>query len=333
MNTEITTAAELDALPVGSIVLSAATHEDVRGAESYRLVFQKLYNRNWHRGGRSRDTHPDYVLPATVLYRPDAPQPTPVGDDVVERDALTDALASALAHHVRTVLDTALAGLPSSAAVRESSGVATECERRVVHELRHGGALDALAFDVVVHRVLAARSDAAPAVDDVVERAPRAVHERIEAHWPDAFDGCDSNDTECDDGEDCAADVTRAALAAARAGEVETVVPVLTDEEWATPDDAPAADRGVLRTALAAAGQAADLWDEAAAEDTDDVALDAARSMADALRALLREGYALAARGEAAPSVSVYEQCVTGVDGRCTRWSHSHIDDTGEVSE
>lgn len=54
------------------------------------------------------------------------------------------------------------------------------------------------------------------------------------------------------------------------------------------------AGEAVDRRLLAIAGQALDSWDQAA-EDTDDVALDAARTMADALRALVRHGYALAA--------------------------------------
>lgn len=84
----ITTAAELDALPVGSVVLADATHQDSsQGAGSYPLAFQRLYDGKWHRGGRSRDTDPDFITPATVLFRPDAPQPATT-DDAVERAAV-----------------------------------------------------------------------------------------------------------------------------------------------------------------------------------------------------------------------------------------------------
>lgn len=66
---EVTSVEELDQLPIGSAVLSEkyiAQQED----EEYPCVFQKLYTGDWHRGGRSSDTHPDYFLPARVLYRP-----------------------------------------------------------------------------------------------------------------------------------------------------------------------------------------------------------------------------------------------------------------------
>lgn len=61
----ITTVAELDALAVGSVVLSLAYHSDVNGMA---IVFQRWYDGLWHRGARSGDTHPDNFLPATVLY-------------------------------------------------------------------------------------------------------------------------------------------------------------------------------------------------------------------------------------------------------------------------
>jgi hypothetical protein len=86
---EITTASELDALPIGSVVLTAQPHKDTPFDDdgAYRLVFQRVYDGSWRRSGRARDTHPDYVLPATVLHRPDAPQPAQVPDDAVERAA------------------------------------------------------------------------------------------------------------------------------------------------------------------------------------------------------------------------------------------------------
>jgi len=75
-STRVTTRDELDALPVGSVVLADATHQDSsQGTGSYPLAFQRLYDGKWHRGGRSRDTDPDFITPATVLFRPDAPQP------------------------------------------------------------------------------------------------------------------------------------------------------------------------------------------------------------------------------------------------------------------
>jgi len=76
--------------------------------------------------------------------------------DQAPGEALVESLAHALAGHVRTVIDTAAAGLPSSAALRDPSGIANECEQGLVFNLRHGGGLDALAFDIVVRAALAA---------------------------------------------------------------------------------------------------------------------------------------------------------------------------------
>lgn len=67
---EVTSVAELDQLPIGSAVLSEK-YIAQQEAEEYPCVFQKLYTGDWHRGGRSSDTHPDYFLPARVLYRPE----------------------------------------------------------------------------------------------------------------------------------------------------------------------------------------------------------------------------------------------------------------------
>lgn len=81
----VTTVGELEPLPVGSVVLADAAHQDSsQGAGSYHLAFQRLYDGRWHRGGRSRDTDPDFIVPATVLFRPDAPQPATT-DDAIER--------------------------------------------------------------------------------------------------------------------------------------------------------------------------------------------------------------------------------------------------------
>lgn len=66
----VTSVEELDALPIGSVILSERYIARQEG-EEYPGVFQKLYTGDWHRGGRSSDTHPDYFLPARVLYRPE----------------------------------------------------------------------------------------------------------------------------------------------------------------------------------------------------------------------------------------------------------------------
>ena len=63
----ITTAEELDALPEGTVVLSESYHS---GVDGMALSFQRWYDGDWHRGGRSGSTHPDNFLPATVLYEP-----------------------------------------------------------------------------------------------------------------------------------------------------------------------------------------------------------------------------------------------------------------------
>lgn len=65
----VTTVEELDALPVGSVVLSLAYHSDVNGMA---IVFQRWHDGLWHRGARSGDTHPDNFLPATVLHEGNA---------------------------------------------------------------------------------------------------------------------------------------------------------------------------------------------------------------------------------------------------------------------
>lgn len=67
---EVNSVEELDQLPIGSAVLSEK-YIAQQEAEEYPCVFQKLYTGDWHRGGRSSDTHPDYFLPARVLYRPE----------------------------------------------------------------------------------------------------------------------------------------------------------------------------------------------------------------------------------------------------------------------
>lgn len=65
---EVASIEELDALPFGSVVISL----EYRHYRNGMLVsFQKWDDGQWYRVGRSRDTHPDYFLPATVLYTPE----------------------------------------------------------------------------------------------------------------------------------------------------------------------------------------------------------------------------------------------------------------------
>ena len=68
----VSTEEALDALPVGSIVLSDAYRYMVHGGADcgWPISFQRWIGGDWHRGGRSGSTHPDNFLPATVLYRP-----------------------------------------------------------------------------------------------------------------------------------------------------------------------------------------------------------------------------------------------------------------------
>ncbi|AYN55822.1 hypothetical protein PP635_gp43 [Arthrobacter phage Auxilium] len=67
----ITTFKELDALPVGSVVLSDSYRYMVHGGR-WPIAFQKWDDGLWHRGARSGDTHPDNFLPVTVLHEPEA---------------------------------------------------------------------------------------------------------------------------------------------------------------------------------------------------------------------------------------------------------------------
>jgi hypothetical protein len=114
------------------------------------LAVDKFSGCKEQRGGEAVDS------PLCDCGEPKDGHSRPRCGEAVDREALIDALAEAVAAHVRTVLDTDAAGLPYDAALRESTGVAAECERRVVHGLRHGGGLDAVAFDVVLRRALPA---------------------------------------------------------------------------------------------------------------------------------------------------------------------------------
>ncbi len=64
----ITTAEELDALPYGSVVLSAV----YIAHHGQAISFQRWEDGLWHRGARSSHTHPDNFLPVTVLHEPEA---------------------------------------------------------------------------------------------------------------------------------------------------------------------------------------------------------------------------------------------------------------------
>lgn len=63
----ITTVEELDALRVGSVVLSEGYGHH---ANQMLISFQRWWDGEWHRGARAGSTHPDNFLPATVLHEP-----------------------------------------------------------------------------------------------------------------------------------------------------------------------------------------------------------------------------------------------------------------------
>lgn len=94
----------------------------------------------------------------------------------------------------------------------------------------HGGVTPVWAR-VDCEKCLAGRPDApqpTPVPADAVVRAARdAVWAAVERHWPDALDGeGHTGSPECTSADDCVADVARAALAAARAGEADRQGPV-----------------------------------------------------------------------------------------------------------
>lgn len=63
----VTTEDDLDALPIGTVVLS----EDVTHHEGgWAISYQRWQDGAWHRGARSGSTHPDNFLPATILHVP-----------------------------------------------------------------------------------------------------------------------------------------------------------------------------------------------------------------------------------------------------------------------
>lgn len=63
----ITTTEELDALPVGTVVLSDTYRHYI---DKWQVAFQRWSDGEWHRGARAVETHPDNFLPATVLHEP-----------------------------------------------------------------------------------------------------------------------------------------------------------------------------------------------------------------------------------------------------------------------
>lgn len=63
----ITTVEGLDALPVGSVVLSDEYRYSLT-YPNYTVSFQKLYDDSWHRGGRASNTHPSVIIPARVIH-------------------------------------------------------------------------------------------------------------------------------------------------------------------------------------------------------------------------------------------------------------------------
>lgn len=99
--TTITTAAELDALPVGSVV--ARLHNDGRGNSVYTLHWDGWYSateplRPWV--GDASDQCDGRMPDLTVLYRPDQPEPVKPSREDVTHDAevAAKALEDAAAH-------------------------------------------------------------------------------------------------------------------------------------------------------------------------------------------------------------------------------------------
>lgn len=82
---QVTTAAELDALPVGSVVLDGS---------GWAIAWVRGRTHWYSTNPSETATHP--VLPATVLYRPDCPAPQ-VDEGVVNADRLSQVHADALA--------------------------------------------------------------------------------------------------------------------------------------------------------------------------------------------------------------------------------------------
>lgn len=63
----IETEAELDTLPIGTVVLSKAYQHHI---DNVPVSFQRWPDGRWYRGARSSDTHPDVFLPAIVIHEP-----------------------------------------------------------------------------------------------------------------------------------------------------------------------------------------------------------------------------------------------------------------------
>lgn len=88
MNEQITSAAELDALPVGSVVLEGSTGEPIPNGFLNLPVMPGVFHRfpdGWHVVAGHGVRLPEFDLgPLTVLYRPDQPQRVqPSREDVV----------------------------------------------------------------------------------------------------------------------------------------------------------------------------------------------------------------------------------------------------------
>lgn len=141
MSEQITTAEEMDALPVGSVVLSEAYRRDTNDVR-YRCAFQRLYDGAWYRGGRFRDTEVAYILPAVILHRPDAPAPT---DE--DRDALAADLAASVARGLTQSASgetVALGDFTQYAEDREARALLDE----LLSDLRHHEALEGAPLEI-----------------------------------------------------------------------------------------------------------------------------------------------------------------------------------------
>lgn len=87
---------------------------------------------------------------------------TPESTTPVER------AADVLHRHIHTTLATVAAGLPSSRAMRDVTGVTASCEAAVLGEIANGGPLTRQGLDIAVHRAFVAacgREEFARAMD------------------------------------------------------------------------------------------------------------------------------------------------------------------------
>lgn len=135
---EVTTAEELDALPIGSVVLDA-----------FQCAWQKTRDGDWQAGlwratwdsmtGVYSENLSKNIAPLTVLFRPDAPQPATVPNLTDEARATPEPSPNLRAAH-----DHLAAQRGREAVDREAQDVATERRRQVatgydeVHDDQHG---------------------------------------------------------------------------------------------------------------------------------------------------------------------------------------------------